>query len=377
LDPKVFREGDRLFIAGYQFPDNMTVVQYGVAGHLQFRKDGNMSIRAWSKDYISGLTEIDAHHETLFGMINAFHDKNDENAPDAVVLEFLDALLQYCGYHFGREEELMKEFKYPLTEFHINVHRDLTNTVKKIINQLKKGEIKDPYITVISFATDWLNNHIAHDDLTFLSFYKNSDYDLSENFLAKQCMISRFSDNEILGTGRIGLIRKNEVFIKLSSDIQLPLKLNDSVKVTTSSSLDSTQMFIAKTFFSGHGDLKLFNATIVMTLNRRQHLRVTSDIEAKLWIGDESHPAKIVNIGAGGIMLNTYQLLKPSQTAIVEFVVENNRFKEVCEERSTIRKIGAANSYGMQFVKMGNDQFDRLTNYVFNRQTLIRKNRGK
>jgi len=335
-----------------------------------------MSIRAWSEDYVSGFETIDTHHKTLFEMINTFHDENDENVNDAVVSEFLDALLQYCGFHFSCEEELMKQFSYPLIDFHMSIHKNLTNTVKKIIEQVKRGEVKDTYTTVISFATEWLNNHIAHDDLTFLSFYKNRDFDLSEHFLGKRCMISRFSDNEILGIGKITEIMKNEVYISHASDIRLPLELNDSVKITTNSSSNSTQMFIAKTFFLGAGELKLFNATVVMTLNRRQHFRVTSNIKATLWLGDKQYPATIANIGAGGVRLDAYVTLEPSQVVKVEFIVENNRFFEACMERHSIKRVGAPNNYGLQFIDIDDKQFDRLNNYVFNRQSLIGKSRA-
>ena len=334
-----------------------------------------MSIRAWTEDFVSGLEVIDEHHKELFAMINTFSEEHNETAKDTVVTEFLDALLQYCGYHFSCEEALMRQYEYPLVDFHISIHNELTKTVLKVRGQVKKGEIEDPYTAVIGFATEWLNDHIARDDLTFLSFYKNRDYDLSENFRGRRCMISRFSDNEILGIGRIREIRKNEVYISNSSDAKLPLALNDSVKVMTSTPQSGTQMFIAKTFYSGIDELKLFNATVVMTINSRKHFRVASDIEATLWIGDEQYPAKIINIGPGGILLNTYQALEPSQTVKVGFVVENNRFLEVCQERNTIKRIRSPNSYGMQFTDMEPKQYERLITYVFNRQTLVRKQR--
>ncbi|MDR0490814.1 MAG: bacteriohemerythrin [Oscillospiraceae bacterium] len=333
-----------------------------------------MSIRAWSDDYVSGFEVIDTHHKTLFTMINTFAEENDEHASADVVMDFLGSLLKYCDYHFGCEEAIMIQYGYPLVEYHTGIHRDLTQTVKKTMDRLSCGDVAAPYDSVISFSTEWLNNHIARDDLSFLSFYKNRDYDLSENFLGKQCIISKLN-NEIVGIGKITSIKGNEVVISHNVEKRMPLESNDMAKITASSSQSGTQMFIAKAYYSGLGEVKLFNATIIMTLNRRQHFRVSTDIEAALWLGNKAYPATIANIGAGGVLVDTYQQLEPSQLAKVEFVAENNRFLEECRETNTIKRVGAPNSYGMHFTSMGSGQFDKLTTYVFNRQTLIRRSK--
>jgi hemerythrin-like metal-binding protein len=332
-----------------------------------------MSVRTWSDDYVSGFSEIDTHHKTLFAMINSFADENDEHTSINTIMEFLDSLMKYCEYHFSCEEKIMTENNYPLVEYHKDIHKDLTNTVKKIRAQLGSNSIKDPYIAVVGFSTDWLNNHIASDDLSFLSFYKNRDYDLSANFLGKQCTVAKLN-NEILGMGKIKSIHKNEVVIEHLVEKRLPLEVNDMVKVSAPSSRSSTQMFIAKTYYSGPEEIKLFNATVIMTLNRRQHFRVTADIEAVLWLGDMPFPVSIVNIGAGGALINLQRLLAPSQEVKLEFVVENNRFMENCREIHAIKRVGAPNSYGLEFTAMADSQLDKLITYVFNRQTLTQRN---
>ena len=334
-----------------------------------------MSIRSWTDDYVSGFNEIDLQHRTLFSMINTFASENNERASNSTSMAFLGDLAKYCDYHFTCEEEVMAEYDYPLIAFHKDIHINLTNTVKKIIGDLSKNAMKDPYTTIISFSADWLNNHIARDDLSFLSFYKNRDYDLSENFLGKQCSVSKLN-NDLIGMGRIKSVFKNEVIIEHKAKKRLPLELNDMVKVSTSSSLSSIQMFIAKVYYSGPEEIRLFNATVIMTLNRRKFFRVTTDIEAVLWLDDKSYPVTIVNLGAGGVLINSQQPIDSSQQIKLEFVVENKQFSEVCKEIHVEKRVGVMNIYGLEFTDMQDAQQDKLINYAFNRQTLLQRSKA-
>ena len=332
-----------------------------------------MSIRTWSDDYISGFSEIDSQHKTLFSMINTFADENNERTSNSIIMKFIDSLMEYCNYHFTCEEDVMKENDYPLAAYHNDIHTKLTNTVKKISSDLRRNALKNPYISAVSFSADWLNNHIARDDLSFLSFYKNKDYDLSENFLGRQCSVSKLN-NELIGMGRITSIHKNEVVIEHLAKKRLPLELNDMVKVSSSSSLNSIQMFIAKVYYSMREEIRLFNATVIMTLNRRKFFRVTTGIEAVLWLDNKSFPATIINLGAGGVLVNTHCQLDPSQEITLEFVVENKQFSEVCKEIHTTKRVGDMNSSGLEFIAMRDVQQDKLINFAFNRQTLIKRN---
>ena len=329
-----------------------------------------MQIRAWSNEFVSGIPEIDSQHKELFEMINSFALENDENVTEQALLSFLDRLWEYCIYHFTLEEKMMRDNDYPLLNYHVGLHQSLRWVVTEIKGEIIEGALKTPYTSVIRMSTDWLNEHIAKHDLSFFSFCKNKDFDLNKNMLGKVCEISTLS-NEMLGVGRIESVDNNRIDISHSTGKILALEINDIVKVS-SAGKGGFQAFLAMIFHTAPGILKLFNAAVVKTANDREFFRVKTDMEAVLWVDSEPQPATIVDISAVGMMLATDEPLEISQLVKVEFVAQNTGFEEFCRVVRAVRRVEAADNYGLAFETMTNSQSDKLISFLFNRQAMNR-----
>jgi len=334
-----------------------------------------MSVRDWSKDFVSGLTEIDAQHKALFEAVNNFADEHSEKISNTAIVAFLDKLAVYCDEHFESEESMMIKSGYPLVEHHTKAHEDLRNTVRMVKRQILTNKLNNPFKTVIDFVTGWLNAHIVYEDLTFFSFYKSKRYDLGRYFIGRKCRILTIN-NEPLGMGIIKSVDKSEVVISNLMNARIPVILKDMVKILSFSENKEQQTFIAQVFYSTIQNIKLFNATLVQAVNNRKHFRIETKIDAKmhhnlLHLKSEPYPLIIADISAGGIRIESTNKLELAidMTIDIEFTVQNSQFKESCIVRRVIKGGSFANSYGMEFTSMKSKKVDMLNSFLFNQQT--------
>ncbi|HYD31022.1 MAG TPA: bacteriohemerythrin [Azospirillaceae bacterium] len=118
----------------------------------------------WSDEYRTGHDAIDDDHKKLFALVNrlgaavAAHD-------DPAVREVIKELLDYTVYHFGKEEVVMRRFRYTNFLAHKRMHDDFVREVAtardRLIGSAKTGLIPD---TLVRFLCDWLSNHILKMD---------------------------------------------------------------------------------------------------------------------------------------------------------------------------------------------------------------------
>ncbi|QFR50067.1 bacteriohemerythrin [Sulfurimonas lithotrophica] len=122
----------------------------------------------WSKEYETGVEEIDEQHHILVNTLNEANHilSNDYSLTNLQTIT--KDLLSYALYHFEEEEELMHEYHYR-EEFaedyqeHMKQHRYFSTKVVEIRDSLKAGNLigKDE---LISFLLNWLLNHIDKTD---------------------------------------------------------------------------------------------------------------------------------------------------------------------------------------------------------------------
>ena len=327
-----------------------------------------MSIRAWSNDYVSGYAEIDAQHRTLFKKINTFAVENDASISSSALLSFIDDLGQYCVNHFGLEEKMMGEEQYPLHLFHADQHTDLKRTVGDMRQRIIDKDLEEPYGALLAFTSDWLNTHIASDDLTFISFCRNKDTVLGGFSVGEECEIHTM-DDERLARGYIKSIQKSAVEIVYPAETALPLTTNEMVKIMAKAVGANKPSFIAKVFASEPGSIQLMNAVYVYNINNRKYPRIQTDMPGRIMSGTTSSTINIRDISAGGLLMHSESVYEPGDTLMIEFIVQNNLFMELC---SVVRREAAEGlyAYGMKFVFQKSFQSEKLASYIFNRQSL-------
>jgi hemerythrin len=109
----------------------------------------------WKDVYEIGHAEIDDQHEELFGRVNDFLMAADTTSLTISALE----MYRYTRNHFGHEEDLMRQIRYPATATHIERHNHLISRLNEVSRDIAKGtlDLKDLEV----FLSDWLLVHIS------------------------------------------------------------------------------------------------------------------------------------------------------------------------------------------------------------------------
>jgi len=128
-----------------------------------------MPIIEWSNTFAIGVRQIDEHHRHLVGLLNKVYDDFANEAPPDQVGVVLDELFDYATYHFGAEEDWMKENSYPGLPGHIDQHEEFSSKLVEMVNSYQNGK---PGLNseVFTFLTNWLLNHILKSDAAFVQY---------------------------------------------------------------------------------------------------------------------------------------------------------------------------------------------------------------
>lgn len=323
----------------------------------------------WSEDFESKNVIVDAQHKYLFQLINDFANQKEEDVSQDDILLFLDKLYNYCDFHFKAEEQLMKTINYPLLEHHQALHKELTQTVEKMHEQLKNKEIIVNYNTLINFCANWLSNHIAQEDLIFVNFSKHKKFSLDSDFLNRSCEI-KTNTNQPLAMGKVKSLGENFVVIETIDGKDLPLNFNDLVKVSSISPANNeTQTFVAAVFFTHAGVIKLFNPTIIPAENTQQNLHVAMDnICSTLNFKGNDIFAQITDLSAANLQVTTKALLSVNDVVQISFVLQNIDFIATYKVTHVTPQEQNQRHCDLQLEKMDEQLYKKLSLFVFNKQ---------
>jgi hemerythrin len=120
---------------------------------------------AWSKDLETGNALIDEQHKKLITAVNALLDACAAGAGRTKLNDTMKFLSDYTGKHFGDEEKLQLQTKYPDYVNHKKLHDGFKTVVRDLSLQLQK---EGPTITLVGKVNasigNWLITHIKRED---------------------------------------------------------------------------------------------------------------------------------------------------------------------------------------------------------------------
>ncbi|MGD0476189.1 MAG: bacteriohemerythrin [Candidatus Velthaea sp.] len=117
----------------------------------------------WDGKYIIGNAMIDGEHKQLFGYAAELHRAMLERRAPEVVVELLAKLAEYTATHFGHEEKLMRETRYPEMAAHQAIHKDLIKRVVALQADVSAGK-GTVSMELMNFLKKWLHHHIGKED---------------------------------------------------------------------------------------------------------------------------------------------------------------------------------------------------------------------
>ena len=131
-----------------------------------------MAYFPWSDEYSVGIRVIDKDHQSLFEIVNHYHDAFERGESNAVIASAIASLARYVGEHFEREEHYLAEYGYP----DLAQHKDAHFRMRKLIHAVRKLHATRPdWIDeekFLGFLKNWLAHHICDDDMKYVPYLK-------------------------------------------------------------------------------------------------------------------------------------------------------------------------------------------------------------
>ena len=87
----------------------------------------NGALLAWDDSLATGHRRIDATHQEFIALTNALVD-----ADDSEILVSLQAFERHAIEHFGEEDRLMQESRFPSADCHLQEHRKVLDSVAQV-----------------------------------------------------------------------------------------------------------------------------------------------------------------------------------------------------------------------------------------------------
>lgn len=129
----------------------------------------------WKNSYSVNVKEIDLQHQKLFEIGSRLYDivslKDDTDHYDEITA-ILEELFDYTVYHFGFEENLMKEKNYSEYEKHKIEHDFFIKRIRKIGNTDLDQNQNESMMKIVEFVADWISGHILETDAQYIAFFK-------------------------------------------------------------------------------------------------------------------------------------------------------------------------------------------------------------
>jgi len=130
-----------------------------------------MALFVWDPSLSVDIREVDEQHKKLISLVNGLFEAMKTGHGRTVLKEILDELVDYTKYHFGTEEALMTQYRYPSYPAHKREHDELARKAFELKTQNDRGE-NVITVEVMNFLKSWLTNHIKGSDKKYTKFFR-------------------------------------------------------------------------------------------------------------------------------------------------------------------------------------------------------------
>lgn len=134
----------------------------------QFYGNGGLSMKyEFTDEYLTGIAQIDEEHAKLFEIANqAYELLKNEFVLDKYdkIVAVLEELKEYTKYHFGHEEEYMKEQNYQHRFSQMHQHIDFVKKLESYDLKHMDENQQDSLLELIDYLAAWLQGHIKGAD---------------------------------------------------------------------------------------------------------------------------------------------------------------------------------------------------------------------
>lgn len=127
---------------------------------------------------------IDSQHKELIATVNKLYEAIENGNGNEEAKNALAFLMQYTVFHFGGEEKLMQDIKYPLYTQHKALHDEFVEKVKELYGKLIENGVTDDFADEVEETiTKWLILHIQGTDMKMIEWKNNRSGGQMDNLL--------------------------------------------------------------------------------------------------------------------------------------------------------------------------------------------------
>ncbi len=123
-----------------------------------------MALIEWSKDFETGVADVDHEHQELVELLNALHGQLEADAPRETISEFLGEVFARISAHFALEETVMRKHRYDEYEIHKADHEKLLDDLLNIMDDFEAGTEADYRSALAGAVRDWFVDHFKTKD---------------------------------------------------------------------------------------------------------------------------------------------------------------------------------------------------------------------
>ncbi len=123
----------------------------------------------WRDSYSIGNASIDAEHQQLFKLADAFFNADDQQKKTECAIR----LFKYTREHFDHEEQLMRDMGYPEFPAHAQQHTQLISRLNEVSEKIANNTLSHSELK--AFLTAWLVGHIVTFDTRLSAYVRQAD----------------------------------------------------------------------------------------------------------------------------------------------------------------------------------------------------------
>lgn len=132
----------------------------------------------FTEDMKIGVPHIDLQHKEMMDFADKTVALCTANPSREEMQEHLDFLGNYVVKHFGDEEKLQIESKYPRYPQHKEIHDEFVRTFHSLYAEFQKNGPSSELSSILtSKVTNWIITHIKKEDITFGKHYTKTKLD--------------------------------------------------------------------------------------------------------------------------------------------------------------------------------------------------------
>jgi hemerythrin len=125
----------------------------------------------WDDRYSVGIPLVDDQHKELIRWTNTLYESclQGDEAARVSFKEAIRATVEYVKFHFGAEEQILKNINYPEFAVHKKQHEEFVKQVLEEVKNFDEGKKFVPNVFV-RYLRDWILTHIAVADKKYAEY---------------------------------------------------------------------------------------------------------------------------------------------------------------------------------------------------------------